>query len=91
LAIGVARMCATPGPLGPVDSGREGARGVPIVVVVLGARVAVVGGWSLHVFSDARFCAARGIPWCRESVRGGACPLDVVAGGVPSRHCIGVG
>ena len=49
LAIGVARMCATPGPLGPVDSGREGAWGVPIVVVVLGARVTVVGGWSANV------------------------------------------
>ena len=33
----------------------------------------------------------RAFPGRRESARGGACPLDVVVGGVPSRHCVGVG
>ena len=66
-----------------------GTEHLPIVVVVLGACTADVGGL-LHVFSDACFCAAWDIPWHRESVRG-ACPLDVVAGSVPSRHCIGIG
>ena len=30
-------------------------------------------------------------PGRRGSVGGGVCPLDVVAGGVPLRHCIGIG
>ena len=30
-------------------------------------------------------------PGRRGSVGGGMCPLDVVAGGVPLRHCVGIG
>ena len=66
LAIDVARLCATPGPLGPVDGGVGGCPWCrPIadaVVVVLGCGLWRVAAWSFHVISVARFCATRGLP-----------------------------
>ena len=66
LVIDVTCLCATPGPLGPVDGGVGGCpwcRPIAnVVVVVLGCGLWRVAAWSFHTIGVARFCAMRGVP-----------------------------
>ena len=50
----------------------------------------VAAGHSMYSVTHAS-AQHRAFPGHRESVRGGACPLDVVVGSIPSHHCVGIG
>ena len=95
-AIGAARLCAMPGPFDPVDRRGEGVR---LVAFDRRRRRGVLWLWPLVGRSPVVPRLRRRAPLrnARRSLivggqrGGGARPLDVVAGGVPSRHCVGVG
>ena len=95
-AISATRLCAMPGSLDLVDRGMEG------MWLVASDRSRRGGGalWWLSVGGSLaaprsqRHTLLRNVgafPGYRGSAEGGAHPIDVVAGGIPSHRCISVG
>ena len=80
-AIGVARLCAMPGPFDPVDREGDGVQLVAldhhrVVVASCGCGHWWVAAWSFHAISIAHFCATLGFPWMQGVSRQGRMPHE---------------
>ena len=97
-AIGTARLCAAPGPLGPVDGGMGGCHWCRPIVFAAAASCGCGRWWvaaqSFHAISFARFCATRGVSLDTGVSRGGRVPHGRGGGQrtfTPLRRCWTVG